>query len=105
MDEYIQVQWTAAHLDEARDILELLLEKRLISCGSIIPTVESWYVWENEVVSQQEVKVIMKTVGKHYQSLEKLIRKNHSYDVPEILVFSVEDGNDQYLRWVENQVK
>ncbi|MCH9621619.1 MAG: Divalent-cation tolerance protein CutA [Chlamydiia bacterium] len=104
MDDYIQIQWTAANLDEARDIIEFLLEEKLISCASIIPLVESWYVWENEVVCGQEIKVLMKTLSHHYKSVESLIRKKHSYEIAEILSFSIRDGNDKYLKWMYDQV-
>jgi periplasmic divalent cation tolerance protein len=104
MDDLIQIQCTVRHLDEARDILEVLLEKDLISCGSIVPSIESWYVWENEIVSSEEVKIFMKTVDAHYDTIEKIIKKYHSYDIPEILVFSIEDGNKEYLQWVTKQV-
>ena len=104
MEDYIQIQWTAANLGEAREILELLLSHRLISCGSIFPFVESWYVWENELVTEQEVKVVMKTMGHHFEEIELLIKKNHTYDIPEILVFGIENGNDQYLKWMYDQV-
>ncbi len=104
MEDYIQIQWIAANLDEARGILELLLSQRLICCGSIFPSVESWYVWEEEVVTEQEVKVVMKTMGHHFEKIELLIKKNHTYDIPEILVFAIENGNDQYLKWMYDQV-
>lgn len=105
MEDYLQVQWTAAHLDEARDIIELLLAKKLICCGSIFPLVESWYVWEEEIVTEQEVKVLMKTLSSQYNKVEALIKKHHSYDVPEILAFNIVEGNDSYLKWMEDQVK
>ena len=104
MEDYIQIQWIAASLDEAREILVLLLSKRLICCGSIFPSVESWYVSEEEVVTEQEVKVVMKTMGHHFEKIELLIKKNHTYDIPEILVFAIENGNDQYLKWMHDQV-
>ena len=105
MEEYIQIGWSAAHLDEARDILEMLIEKKLISCGSIFPSVESWYEWDEEIISTQEVKVSMKTVKKHYKSIESLIKASHSYEIPEILAFAITDGNDEYFRWMNNQIK
>jgi periplasmic divalent cation tolerance protein len=105
MDEYIQIQWTAAHLDEARDILEVLLSSNLICCGSIIPLVESWYSWKGEIVSEQEVKVLMKTKECNYAQIEKVINKLHSYEIVEILYFTICDGNDSYLKWMDKQVK
>ncbi len=104
MEEFIQIEWVAATLEEAREIMELLLAKGLISSGSIYPSVESWFVLEGEVVTEQEVKVVMKTLGHHYKKIELEIKKHHSYEIPEILFFTVENGNDQYLKWMVDQV-
>jgi len=104
MEEFIQIQWTAANLDEARTIVEKLLEENFISCASIIPLVESWYVWEGEVVTDQEIKVVMKTMADQYKNVESLINKYHSYEIPEILSFKIDQGNDSYLKWMYDQV-
>jgi periplasmic divalent cation tolerance protein len=105
MDQYIQIQSTVSTIAEAQEIIEILFEKELIACASILPSVESYYLDEGELVSEQEVKIFIKTVADLYVSIEKLIKKYHSYDIPEILVFSVEDGNEEYLRWISKQVK
>ena len=104
MDEYIQIQSTVSSVAEAREIIEVLFEKELIACASIIPSVESYYLEEEELVCEQEVKIFIKTVADLYASIEKIIKKYHSYDIPEILVFSIEDGNEEYLRWMSKQV-
>ncbi len=103
--KFIQVQWTAAHLDEAREISGLLLSNKLVACCSIIPLVESWFEWQGEIQQESEVKVLMKTVANHFQKIEKVIRKNHSYEVPEIIAFEVIDGMDKYLSWIEKTVQ
>ena len=105
MGSFIQIQWTAAHLDEAREISQALILKGLVACSSVFPLVESWYVWEGELEQSSEVKVLLKTIDKHYLQIEKFIKKNHSYDVPEILVFQIEKGNEPYLAWISKMTK
>ena len=100
---YIQIQWTAAHLDEAREILENLLERKLIACGSILPQVESIYCWEGEIVSEREVKVLCKTIKRNFSLVESVIKESHSYDIVEILSFQVDEGNKSYLNWLNEQ--
>lgn len=104
MDDLIQVQWTANHLDEARDITEGLLDRGLVACVSILPLVESWYIWEDEVECNQEVKVLMKTAARHYNAVDSYIRKKHSNEVPEILMFRIEGGHEPYLKWISDTV-
>ena len=103
--KHVQVQWKAAHLDEARDISALLISKRLVACCSIIPLVESWFEWDGELQQESEVKVEMKTVDMHLPKIQKIIVKNHTYDLPEIIAFDIVDGFENYLGWIEGSVK
>jgi len=105
MTKYIQIQWTAAHLDEAREISQALVCKGLVACVSIFPLVESWYIWEDELEQASEVKVFLKTLEKNYSKIESYIVKNHSYDVPEILSFRIEEGYEVYLKWMKKSIK
>ena len=100
MQRYIQIQWTAAHLDEAREISQKLIEKKLVACASIIPLVESWYIWDEEMQTVSEVKVFLKTTLENYSKVEECIRHHHSYEVPEILMFEIEKGSRAYLEWI-----
>lgn len=100
MDQYILVLWTAGNLDEARNIIRVLLEKKLIACASIFPLVESWYVWDGTLVNAQELKVFTKTTLANYLAVESVIQSLHSYEVPEIVSLRIEDGNESYLKWV-----
>lgn len=102
---FIQVQWTAAHLDEAREIVGHLLSRHLIACASIFPLMESWFEWEKELQQENEVKVFMKAKGEAYPKIEKIICKHHSYEVPEILVFEIINGYAPYLQWIEEVAK
>jgi periplasmic divalent cation tolerance protein len=43
---------------------------------------------------------MMKTIPENIQSLEKLIKENHPYDVPEIIFLPIISGSTEYLDWV-----
>lgn len=105
MAKFIQIHWTASHLDEAREISEGLVMNRLVACSTIIPLVESCYIWDNELQTSSEVKVISKTVEPLFESVKAFIEKGHSYEVPEIIMIRIAKGNEAYLKWIENQVK
>jgi periplasmic divalent cation tolerance protein len=40
-----------------------------------------------------------------YEELEKTIRENHSYEVPEIIVMQIVSGNRSYLEWMNTELK
>jgi periplasmic divalent cation tolerance protein len=77
-----------------------LLNRRLIACASIFPEVESIYRWEGTIEESAEVKVILKTVPKHFGAIQTVIRTHCSYEVPEIVQIDIPRGNSHYLSWI-----
>lgn len=100
MNRFIYINWTCAHLDEARKIARALLEKKLIACANIIPQIESLYVWKGKVETGQEVKVIFKTRDVHFSAIKEYIEKNGSYQVPEVSKMYLDEINASYLQWL-----
>lgn len=103
--DFIQIQWTADNLDEAREITKDLIESGWIACASIIPLTESLYMWKDEIESTQEIKIVMKTRAEHYKRVEKHILKKHSYEVPEVLAVPIIAGSERYLDWLMKATK
>ena len=101
----VQIQWTCGGIQEARTVVRFLVTERLVACANIIPWVESVYMWNNALNCEQETKVIMKTVRAHIPKIKEAILDNSDYEVPEILVFPVEDGNRAYLDWVRESTQ
>lgn len=100
MSKLILVQWTAVSLDQAREISQGLVCRRLVACASIFPHVESWYIWEEKLEQSQEVKVLLKTLEKNYPAIEAYITEHHTHVVPEILILPITGGFAPYLDWV-----
>lgn len=101
----ILILWTCKDVSEARRISRDLLEKRLIACASIIPTVESYYLWEEQIEHAQECKVFLKTIRQHFLAVRDYILAHASYEIPEILELSIQQGNPAYLAWLQNELK
>ena len=101
----IQIQWTCATIEEARKIIRLLLEHRLVACANIVQNVESHYRWEGALETSTEVKVYLKTEERRFKEVELLIRKNSSYQVPEIVSFKALAISHPYEQWVLGEVK
>jgi periplasmic divalent cation tolerance protein len=47
--------------------------------------------------------VVIKTTRERVTTLRERLRELHSYELPEFVVLSVEDGSDEYLKWVVEQ--
>jgi periplasmic divalent cation tolerance protein len=104
MTEFIEIHWTAGSIDEARRVCRYLVQERLVACAQIIPWIESVYMWDNQLETSQESKITLKTASELLSEVKEVILKNSSYDVPEITVLDIQDGNEDYLSWISESV-
>ena len=88
--------------DEAEALAEAIVNARLAACVQILPRMTSVYFWEGEVRREQEHLLLIKTLAEKYDTLETFIRKNHPYDVPEIIAISAEKVSEAYLSWMKD---
>ena len=98
--DMIYIFWSCRDKIEAKKIIHQLLKHRLVACASIFPGVESIYRWEGKIEESEEVKVILKTDPKHFDSIQKMIQTHCSYEVPEIVQIDISRGNSRYLSWI-----
>ena len=86
---------------EARRIARAAVEARLAACVNVaLNPVESIYRWKDKVEVSREYLLIMKSTTRCLPELERMVRRLHSYDVPEFLVLPVVSGSREYLRWL-----
>ena len=98
---YILVYWMAGSEEEACTISQDLVKKKLAGCVNLIPKVTSIYFWEGKVHKDEEVKVIIKTHKSKFGALKEYIQKKSSYEVPEIISVSIDEGSKEYLKWLQ----
>lgn len=104
MTDYIQVTTVTDSQKEAESIARALLESRLAACVQIYGPVSSIYWWQNTIESTQEWTCQIKSRQQLYPRVENAIRRLHSYEVPEILVSPVINGNPDYLKWLDGEL-
>src|SRR6266446_5609766 len=95
---------TAGSKEEAQKIARTLVERLLAACVNIV-AVESIYRWEGEVEQAQEWLLVIKTTDDAFDRVRAAIAELHSYEVPECISISVEDGSAEYLQWISDSVK
>lgn len=86
---------------EAKDIALELLESGLAACCNIISGVESYFVWEEEIAKASETIVIFKTRVKNENKIIRLVKEMHSYECPCVVFMKIEEGNPEFLKWVD----
>lgn len=102
MDADYVLALTTLPLDQDADAFaRALVGERLAACVNILPEMQSIYRWQGEVEQERERQVIIKTTQRRLAALWDRIRELHNYDVPEFVVLPIIDGNDVYLRWIE----
>lgn len=88
----------------AKKIGHLLIEKKLAGCIHIYPAIESLYRWQNKTESAYEIPIVIKTTADNCQAIEDLIKTQHSYAVPEIIIINA-DASSDYLDWLLSNCK
>jgi len=99
-DDYIEIHWTSGSIDEARKISRYLVQERYVACAQIVPWIESIYMWNNQLETAQESKIVLKTRASKYEQIKKIIIENCKYQVPEITYLKIAGGNKEYLDWI-----
>ncbi|MGP0017431.1 MAG: divalent-cation tolerance protein CutA [Candidatus Sulfotelmatobacter sp.] len=96
---------TTGSEDEARNLARHLVEHQLAACVNIIPQIESIYRWQGKVESSREWLLLIKTTAERFPAVRDAIRELHSYELPECVALSIEDGSPLYLQWLADSVR
>ena len=104
MKKYIVVTTACCSLEEAHGVINILLEKRLISCAQI-SNIDSSYYWQGKIEHKKEYLINMKTKKELYKEIEKTIKENHSYEVPEIIAYDIMFASNEFLDWIDNETR
>ncbi len=96
---------TASSEAEARKIADLLLDRRKAACINIVPRVDSSFWWQGKLDSAQESLLIIKTKEPQLSEVIKLVKEAHSYKIPEVIALPIIGGNDDYLKWLADEVR
>jgi periplasmic divalent cation tolerance protein len=93
-----------ASAEEAERIGRTVVEERLAACINIFGPVRSIYRWQGQIETADEVAAIFKT--HHWQSdaLIKRIAGLHSYELPCIVTWPIDQILRAYADWVEESV-
>ena len=95
---------TAGSEEEAHKIAQALVERRLAACVNIVGPIQSVYRWKGAVESAPEFLLVIKTTAAAFARVRDAIRELHSYELPECVMLQIEDGSEEYLRWIAESV-
>jgi periplasmic divalent cation tolerance protein len=95
---------TAASEEEAQNIARHLVEHQIAACVNIVPHITSIYRWQNKVEEAREWLLIIKTTAAAFEDIREAIARLHSYELPECICLTIEDGSANYLEWIAESV-
>lgn len=101
---YIEVKTTFEKKDEAINLANILLSKKLVACVQI-GEIQSLYHWKGQFENEHEYILTMKSKETLYNEIEKTIKANHSYEVAEIVALPILKGSKEYLFWIDETIK
>ena len=105
MAECVQVSTTLPDEATARQFGRRLVEERLAACAQIVGPIWSTYWWGGQVQDAGEWFCHLKTTADASAELSGRMRELHPYEVPEIIVLVIKEGNPTYLKWIGDTVR
>ena len=100
--KYIVVYATFPKMRVAKKIVNGLIGNKLVACGNLFK-LSSIYIWRGKIEQCPEYGALIKTTKKNYKKVERFIKKNHPYEVPEIISWTIERGLEEYLSWINKE--
>jgi periplasmic divalent cation tolerance protein len=85
---------------QAVEISEELIGRRLATCVNIIPCQRSIYRWKGKVCEDTEYILLVKAPTSLFDRVADAIRELHSYELPEILSFSIDQAEKTFHEWI-----
>src|SRR5215218_10684886 len=100
----IVVVTTVGTEEQAYLIAREIVARRQAACVNILPGVRSIYRWKGKICKDGELMLLVKTLEGEFEGVSATIRELHSYELPEILSFSVTKGEANFLDWIRSSV-
>jgi periplasmic divalent cation tolerance protein len=103
--EYVVILVTASSHEEGSLIAGALVKERLCACVNVVKGVRSFFWWQAEVQEEEEVLLVCKSTMDLVPAVEAMVKKLHSYTVPEVIALPVVRGLTEYLDWVSEETQ
>lgn len=85
---------------QAEALARALVEQQLAACVSVLPGMLSVYRWQGTVEQASEALLLIKHPAQDFAALKDAVLRLHPYELPELLMVSVDAGHRPYLDWV-----
>ncbi|MCM8771410.1 MAG: divalent-cation tolerance protein CutA [Candidatus Omnitrophica bacterium] len=90
---------------EANNIATTLVKEKLCACVNILGNVKSIFWWEKRIDSTKEILLVAKSQKLKFARIIKLVKRLHSYAVPEIIALPIISADKAYLKWLGDSLR
>lgn len=101
---YVMIEVAFNNEEEVKLIKIRLLKEKLVASLQVITSNSSWN-YKREREDDKEYLVFMKTKESLVNEVYEVIKKIHSYNVPEFAVFPLTSPSKDYLDWIDKETK
>lgn len=92
---------TTSSEEESHKIAELLVNGKKAACVNIVPRVDSLFWWKGKLNSARESLLLVKSEASLFPQIVEMVKRTHSYEVPEIIALPIIAGSEDYLKWLD----
>jgi len=103
-DKYIVVSTLCNRKEIADQIIETLLQKRLVASCQVYDTL-SKYWWKEKIEEEHEYLILMRSRESLYPDIESEIKKVHDYEIAEISYWEIKGGSQDFFNWIDYETK
>ncbi len=89
----------------AEKLARALVESRAAACVNVLAGCRSIYRWRDGVDTADEIPLLIKSTTANYPAVEKIVRAQHPYDVPELIAIPITHGLPTYLDWLSQETE
>lgn len=105
LEEITVVMTSVGTEQQAVEISEELIARRLATCVNIVPCLRSIYRWKGKICEDTEYLLLIKTPKRLFERVSAAIREFHSYELPEILALPVSAAEESFHQWILEMVE
>jgi len=102
-DNFVELILTCSSWQEAQNIADVLLAKKLIACAEFIES-KSKYYWKNNIEEAKEITLFMQSKSDLFDAVEKELNEIHSYETFVLRQIPLSKVSANAIKWLKESL-
>lgn len=87
---------------EAKILSKSIIKNNLAKCINISGKMNAIFRWNKKIIQSGEYALFIKCSSKNCENLISIIKENHPYENPCIIVLPIETGSNKFIQWIKS---